>query len=95
MAHHPAGKGKTYEELLGADALEKAGKKKWNQRVEKLIAQLERTFNYRQLYVGGGNAKKIGFRLPKNAKVVENLAGILGGVRLWDDAPAAPARRAA
>src|SRR3954449_6870112 len=83
MAHHPFRKEKTYEELVGNAALQKVGKKQWNRRVRKVIAQLARIFNYRVLYLGGGNAKEIDFKLPKNAKIIENVAGLLGGVKLW------------
>lgn len=83
MAHHPFRKGKTYEELVGNEALHKVGKKRWNRRVRKVIAQLARIFNYRILYLGGGNAKEIHFALPENARIVENVAGLLGGVKLW------------
>jgi polyphosphate glucokinase len=83
MAHHPFRKGKTYEELVGNEALHKVGKKRWNRRLRKVIAQLARIFNYRILYLGGGNAKEIHFALPENARIVENVAGLLGGVKLW------------
>ncbi|HEX3552922.1 MAG TPA: ROK family protein [Thermoanaerobaculia bacterium] len=83
MAHHPFRKKKTYEELVGNEALHDVGKKRWNRRVEKVIAQLARIFNYRLLYLGGGNAKEIHFDLPANVKTVENIAGLLGGVKLW------------
>jgi polyphosphate glucokinase len=84
LAHHCFHKGKTYEDFVGAKALDKIGKKKWNQRVLKVIEQLEPVFNYRVLYVGGGNAKKLEVSLPKNVKIVENVAGLLGGVKLWE-----------
>lgn len=84
LGHHPFRKGKTYEEFVGNPALEDVGKKKWNGRVERVIAQLEHTFNYRVLYIGGGNARKLDLSLPKNVRVVENVAGLLGGVRLWE-----------
>jgi len=83
MAHHPFRKEKTYEELVGNEALQKVGKKRWNRRVKKVIEQLARIFNYRILYLGGGNAKEIHFDLPENVKTVENIAGLLGGVKLW------------
>jgi len=51
--------------------------------VEKVIEQLARIFNYRILYLGGGNSKEITFELPANVKIVENVAGLLGGVKLW------------
>jgi len=83
MAHHPFQKKKTYEELVGNAALQKIGKKHWNRRVKKVIEQLGPIFNYRVLYLGGGNAKEIDFKLPKNVKIIENTAGMLGGVKLW------------
>jgi polyphosphate glucokinase len=83
MAHHHFAKQKTYEEFVGLRALERIGKKKWNQRVLRVIQQLEPVLNYRMLYIGGGNAKKLEIKLPRNVKIVENVAGLLGGVRLW------------
>ncbi|HTQ81463.1 MAG TPA: ROK family protein, partial [Thermoanaerobaculia bacterium] len=83
MAHHPFRKKKTYEDLVGNAALHKVGHKRWNRRVKRVIDQLDRIFNYRILYLGGGNSKNIAFELPGNVKVVENVAGLLGGVRLW------------
>lgn len=84
MAHHPLMKGRTYEEWLGNEARESYGKKRWNQRLEQAVELLERTFNYRVLYIGGGNAKKIAVKLPANVRVVQNLSGLLGGVKLWE-----------
>ncbi len=83
MAHHPFRQKKTYEELVGNAALESVGKKRWNRRVKKVIRQLAPIFNYRVLYLGGGNAKEIDFKLPANVKLIENIAGLLGGVKLW------------
>ena len=83
MAHHVFKGKKTYEDLVGDHARHKAGRKKWNKRVAKVVATLARIFNYRVLYLGGGNAKEIDFPLPENVKIVENVAGLLGGVRLW------------
>lgn len=83
MAHHPFRKKKTYEELVGNAALHEVGKKRWNRRVKKVIRQLAPIFNYRVLYLGGGNAKEIDFKLPANVKIIENVAGLLGGVKLW------------
>lgn len=85
MGHHPFRKGETYEEQLGRKALEKEGVKKWNNRLEKAIANLERLFNYDRLYIGGGEAKNISFKLPSNAQIVPNIAGLLGGIKLFID----------
>ncbi len=83
MAHHPFRNKKTYEELVSNAAFHKVGKKRWNRRVKKVIKQLAPIFNYRVLYLGGGNAKEVEFKLPDNVKIIENVAGLLGGVKLW------------
>lgn len=85
IAHHPFDKGQTYEEKLGDAARKKIGKKKWNRRLLKAIATLEHAFNYDHLYIGGGNAQKIITKLPSNTRIVENVAGLLGGIALWKD----------
>lgn len=84
LGHHPFHKGKSYEDFLDNATLGKIGKKKWRKRVALAIAQLEPIFNYRMLYLGGGNARELDPKsLPKNARVVDNAAGMLGGIRLW------------
>jgi polyphosphate glucokinase len=83
LAHHAGWGKKTYEEELGAKALEKAGKKKWNRRLKKAIETLEALFNFDRLYIGGGNARKVTLALPPRAKLVSNMAGLTGGIALW------------
>ncbi|MBV9762205.1 MAG: ROK family protein [Acidobacteriaceae bacterium] len=83
LAHHPWRKDKTYEEYLGKKGLERHGRKRWNKLVEKAIAQLEALFNFDHLYIGGGNATRIDFALPKHVTRVPNEDGLLGGVALW------------
>ena len=84
MGHHPFRNGKSYEDELGRRALAKEGRKKWNKRLREAIDQLYRLFYYDRLYIGGGNAAKISIKLPKNAKVISNEDGILGGIKLWE-----------
>jgi polyphosphate glucokinase len=50
---------------------------------------LAKAFNYDRLYIGGGNAAAINFKLPENVKVVSNTDGLLGGIKLWQDRPVA------
>lgn len=90
MPHHVFRRGQTYEQQLGYAALKKVGKKHWNKRVRKALQTLEHLFNYDAVYLGGGNAKKLSGRLPKNANIVSNLAGLYGGIALWrqDGGPA-------
>lgn len=85
LAHHPFRHGKTYEEYVGAKALEHVGKKKWNIRVGRVIAQVLPIWNPTHLYVGGGNAKHVTLELPANVTLTPNVAGLLGGIKLWRD----------
>lgn len=87
LAHHPFHKGHTYEEELGEPARKKLGKKKWNRRVEEAIDELRRLTTFDHLYIGGGNAKKLELELPGDVSLVDNTAGILGGIRLWRETP--------
>lgn len=83
MGHHQFRKRETYEEQLGRTALDKIGQKRWNRRLEKAIASLQRLFNYDYLYIGGGEAVKVNFQLPLNVKLIPNISGLLGGIALW------------
>jgi polyphosphate glucokinase len=84
LAHHPWMK-KTYEDYLGRRGLDKFGKNRWNTFVLKGIKETEKLFNWDHLYIGGGNTKKLNFKLPPNVSIISNTEGILGGVLLWKD----------
>lgn len=84
LAHHPFKGKKTYEEYVGGKALAKVGKKKWNKHVAEVLAQIDPIWNPRRIYVGGGNAKHLRLDLPPHVRVTDNVAGLLGGIRLWD-----------
>lgn len=93
LGHHPWRKGKTYEDYLGltgdhlvvggVGGLKKIGKKRWNRLLAKAIAQTAHTFNWDHLYIGGGNARLIKFKLPNNVTIISNEDGLYGGVALW------------
>ncbi len=83
IGHHPFHKGKTYEDELGNRALGKKGKKKWSKLAMEAIGELQRTFNYDRLFIGGGNARLLDGKLPPNVKIVSNMEGLLGGIKLW------------
>lgn len=85
LAHHPWRKSRTYEEFLGKRGLEALGRKRWNKWLQRAIAQLEALFNFDHLYIGGGNANKVDFALPKHVTRVPNEDGLLGGAALWRD----------
>jgi polyphosphate glucokinase len=84
LSQHPIRKHRTYDEYVGKAALESVGRRRWSKRVHKIIAILETVFAYELLYIGGGNAKWIEPPIPPHVKIVPNIAGITGGVRLWD-----------
>ncbi len=84
LAHHRFRKGETYDDQLGNEALERIGAKKWRKRVNKAVANFHELINYDRLYVGGGNASKLKGHLDPSVTLVGNIAGILGGIKLWD-----------
>jgi len=82
ISHMPIKKG-DYDDYIGERALEKEGKEKWNKRMKKVFKILQTVFNYDTLYIGGGNARKLTFKLDNNMRLVTNEDGIKGGARLW------------
>ncbi len=83
LAQHPVLGAKTYNEYIGDRVLKKIGKEKWNKKVRQALEWLNTLLNYDQLHIGGGNARLINFKLEKNARIVSDRAGILGGIALW------------
>lgn len=83
LAHHPWRKNKTYEDYLGKKGLHRLGPRRWNKKLAAAIAQIESLFNFDHLYLGGGNADKIDFSLPRHVTRVPNEDGLLGGAALW------------
>lgn len=85
LAHHPFRKGETYEEQLGNAARKKVGTKKWNTRIQRAIRNLRALIHFDHLYIGGGNAKKVGFEPDPDTTIISNEAGVRGGIALWRD----------
>jgi polyphosphate glucokinase len=85
LAQHPVHKNKTYNDYIGDAARRKAGKKHWNKRVARVLNILYSLLHYDRILIGGGNAAHIAMRLPKNATLVSNDAGLEGGAKLWSD----------
>ena len=85
FAHHPFRKSLTYNECLGEAARRKAGNAKWLERVSELIATMRSLTFYDHLFIGGGNSARLTkLRLPTDVTLVDNSAGILGGIKLWE-----------
>jgi polyphosphate glucokinase len=85
LGHHPFQKDKTYEERLSDAQLKEHGKQKWSKRVGEMVELLSAIFNYDRLHIGGGNAEHIKIDLPDNVSLFDNVDGMTGGIRLWDD----------
>ncbi|MBI1764877.1 MAG: ROK family protein [Acidobacteria bacterium] len=85
LAHIPFRKGETYEEQLGNRAFKEVGKRRWNKRVQMAIDYFRTLTNFDRLYLGGGNAANLSFKLTHDIEVVSNTYGIKGGIWVWKD----------
>lgn len=88
IAHHPFRKGETYNEQLGEGARKRISKKKWNSRVKLAVETLDALVFFDHVYIGGGNSDRVTADLGPKASIVDNTAGILGGIKLWDQTTA-------
>ena len=48
------------------------------------VATLDALLFFDHVYIGGGNAARVTVDLGPKASLVDNAAGILGGIKLWD-----------
>ncbi|MHB1510156.1 MAG: ROK family protein [Acidimicrobiales bacterium] len=83
LAHHPFRKGGTYNDQIGDDALKRIGVTKWRKRVFEAIGNFDRLVNYDSLYIGGGNSRHLQGHVEAPITVVDNVAGLIGGIKLW------------
>jgi polyphosphate glucokinase len=83
MSQHPVHGGKTYDKYLGDRARKRIGTRKWNRRVTRVLGILETVFNYDRLYIGGGNAARLARAIGRRVRLVDNKAGLKGGIALW------------
>lgn len=91
LAHLPYRRS-TFEDHVGAAALERLGPRKWRERVADVARRLEAALVPDEVVLGGGNARLLG-QLPPNWRTVDNGRAFDGGFRLWQP-PAGKARRA-
>lgn len=85
LAHLTVQKKYDLDVYVGDQTRRKMGNTDWNRRVKRLIGILETVFNYDHLYLGGGNSKWVGWKLPRNVSIVSNDAGMEGGAFAWKD----------
>lgn len=84
FAHHPFLRHRTYNEAVGEAARRDLGPKKWNKRVVEVVATFRALCFFDHCYLGGGNSARLDVEWPSDVSVVDNDAGILGGIRLWE-----------
>lgn len=48
------------------------------------VETLDALFFFDRVYIGGGNSAWVTANLGPKASIVDNTAGILGGIKLWD-----------
>lgn len=77
--------GQSFDQQLGHHARRDVGPDRWTDRVEQAVATLDRVFSWDHGYLGGGGTKYLVRPLAARVDLVANTAGVLGGVRLWDD----------
>lgn len=84
----PFRKGRSFDEMLGSHARRARGTKAWTRDVQRALRRLFAIYYWDRAYLGGGGAKHLRRPVHEYVTVVDNRAGILGGVRLWEDAHA-------
>lgn len=83
LAHLPYKKGKTFEDYLGLRGLQR-GRKKWERKVNEVVAKMREALQVEKVVLGGGNAKKLK-TLPPDCTLGNNRNAFIGGFRLWSE----------
>jgi predicted NBD/HSP70 family sugar kinase len=73
----------TYEDYVGARALERLGKKEWSRHVTLIVKYFRKALGADYVVLGGGNAKKL-TSLPPKCVMGDNENAFIGGLRLWE-----------
>jgi polyphosphate glucokinase len=82
LAHLPYKK-RTYEDYVGARALEEFGRKAWRKHVEDVVEYLVAALQPEDVVLGGGNAKLLK-KLPPLCRLGDNANAFKGGFRMWE-----------
>src|SRR6201991_4468316 len=71
LAHLPYRHGKTFEQCVGAAAMKRIGRKKWQREVDDVLKRLLAALEPDYIVLGGGNADKIE-ELPRKVRLGAN-----------------------
>lgn len=82
LAHFNWKKGKTYEDFLGAEGLNRDGRKHWLRNVTEVIADMKVRLKSDYIVLGGGNAKLV-TKFPENVVIGANDNAFKGAFMLW------------
>lgn len=82
LAHLPYKNAATFEQSVGAAALQRLGEKRWAKKVFDIVAHLKDALQVEYVAVGGGNSHRLA-TLPPAAIRVEDDAAREGGFSLW------------
>lgn len=85
LAQSPFRKGQTYNGQLGDATLQRIGVAKWRKRLVEALDNFHVLLNFDRCYIGGGNARHAEGHVDERFTIVDNVAGLLGGIKLWDD----------
>lgn len=85
LSHGPFKDDLTVDLALGNAARKDIGHHRWAKRVRRAIASFDDMLWFDHIYVGGGNAKHLELSdVGPKGSIVPNTAGLVGGVRIWD-----------
>lgn len=88
LSQGPVRWGLTYDDYIGEHERLRLGDAHWSRRVRRIIDGLRPMYMWDRLYVGGGNSAHITAahraKLGDDIIIVPNDAGIIGGVRAWE-----------
>jgi polyphosphate glucokinase len=85
LSHGPFNDDMTIDIALGNHNLEQIGEAKWVKRVRRAIEIFDTLLWFDHLYVGGGNAALLNpTDVGPKGTIVPNVAGLLGGLRVWE-----------
>jgi len=85
MGHAPFRKGQSFEGQLGNVVRKEIGQERWISRVIKAVTAYDSFLYFDHCHIGGGNAKYLlETELPAKVRLVSNMSGLLGGVRMWE-----------